>query len=408
MPRFGRLPLSLCFAVGLACAQATEVVQTTSDVDTAAIRLFERARYDEAGRMLGDWLVAHPNDAQILFRHAYGLTLQASIATKPEAAKALRRDAFAEAQRAQKLGCRDPLLPTVLSSIDADGRDLTDPKVYSNNPAAATLVQKGEQAFTRRDLETAITCYQQALELDPRSYTAALYLGDVYFSQNRCDEAIEWFGRAVAINPEREVAYRYLGDAHAKLGHLTDAREAYIAAVIADPYQKTPRDMLTRFTQLSGGLLRRPMVSIPSVKVGLNDGKVAMECDPSRGPLLLAYATGRAQWLTDERPKYFAPSTAVRHSLQEECAGLRLFVAAADEVPDPKVIAKLGPTIRTVKAIDQAGLLEAYVLLDRADKEIAQDYAMYRRLHRDRLERYIHEIWLGHEAPAPAATFAGK
>lgn len=54
-----------------------------------------------------------------------------------------------------------------------------------------------------------------------------------------------------------------------------------------------------------------------------------------------------------------------RHSLYEECAGLRLLI--------------------------EAGLLEAYVLLDQADPEIAEDYAPYRALVR----RYIAEVRFG-------------
>jgi len=42
--------------------------------------------------------------------------------------------------------------------------------------------------------------------------------------------------------------------------------------------------------------------------------------------------------------------------------------------------------------IDQAGLIEPFALLNRADGEIAQDYAPYRAAHSDTLYRYFDEF----------------
>lgn len=42
--------------------------------------------------------------------------------------------------------------------------------------------------------------------------------------------------------------------------------------------------------------------------------------------------------------------------------------------------------------IDQAGFLGPFVLLNRTDKDIAQDFVPYRTAHRDMLYRYFDEF----------------
>jgi hypothetical protein len=44
--------------------------------------------------------------------------------------------------------------------------------------------------------------------------------------------------------------------------------------------------------------------------------------------------------------------------------------------------------------VDHDGLLEPFVLLNRADRDIAQDYPAYRSAHRDKLYRYLDEVVL--------------
>ena len=46
---------------------------------------------------------------------------------------------------------------------------------------------------------------------------------------------------------------------------------------------------------------------------------------------------------------------------------------------------------------NEQGVLEAYVLLSRADERIARDYAGYRKAHRDQLRRYLGEYVVPHE-----------
>jgi len=42
--------------------------------------------------------------------------------------------------------------------------------------------------------------------------------------------------------------------------------------------------------------------------------------------------------------------------------------------------------------IDQAGFIEPFTLLNRANNDIAQDYATYRAAQRDKIYRYLDEF----------------
>jgi hypothetical protein len=55
-------------------------------------------------------------------------------------------------------------------------------------------------------------------------------------------------------------------------------------------------------------------------------------------------------------------------------------------------VTAIDPSLAALVKIDQAGLIEPFALLNRADGEIAQDYAPYRAAHRDTLYRYFDEF----------------
>jgi len=53
---------------------------------------------------------------------------------------------------------------------------------------------------------------------------------------------------------------------------------------------------------------------------------------------------------------------------------------------------KAHPELARLKQVQAAGLLEAWVLIDQADQEIAQDYESYRSSNRDKIRRYLDEF----------------
>ena len=61
------------------------------------------------------------------------------------------------------------------------------------------------------------------------------------------------------------------------------------------------------------------------------------------------------------------------------------------------------PSPLQVVTIDQAGFIEPFALLNRADNEIAQDYVTYRTANRDQIFRNFDEFVVP-KAPQPAAS----
>ncbi len=74
----------------------------------------------------------------------------------------------------------------------------------------------------------------------------------------------------------------------------------------------------------------------------------------------------------------------------EEADALRSVLALAEE--KKSIIKNLSPDLAALKALSNAGLLEAYILLARADAEIKIDYAAYRQNNREKLKRYLAEF----------------
>lgn len=182
-----------------------------------------------------------------------------------------------------------------------------------------------------------------------------------------------------------------------KQGRAEEALVRYIDAVIADPYNRIPRTMLSRFAQSQKLSPPKREMRLPVMKIALEDGKVSLNQDPNTGALGLAYATARAKWLDTEREKYFPKEAKPRHSLHEEVYGLETFVAVADELVStaPDQLKPWQGTLDTLKAVKAQGLLPAFVLLDRADADIVRDYPAYRMEHREKLVRYMRVVWLG-------------
>ncbi|HST50636.1 MAG TPA: hypothetical protein VLJ61_01395 [Pyrinomonadaceae bacterium] len=59
-----------------------------------------------------------------------------------------------------------------------------------------------------------------------------------------------------------------------------------------------------------------------------------------------------------------------------------------------KKVKSLSPSLAKLKKLNDEGLLEAYILLARADQGIADDYPAYLAQNRDKLRRYVVEYIL--------------
>jgi hypothetical protein len=298
--------------------------------------------------------------------------------------------------KAQELGDTSNLLQVLLGMIPEDGGDNT----FSPRKEVNDAIQQAEGDFARGDFEKARDGYLRALLLDPKNYEAALFMGDVYFKQHINGSAGEWFARAIEIDPNRETAYRYWGDALWAMGKSAESREKFIQAVIAEPYNNNRSWMgLTQWadrTKVKLNWVRLQDKSAVSEKDNKNinitlDSSLGKD-DPN-GVAWLTYAMGRATWRTEKFKKEFPDESKYRHTMREEVDALHLMVTVLKEQKNfEKKKAGLDASLQQLLKIDEAGLLEPFALLNRADGEMAQDYSAYRDGHRDTLYRYFNEF----------------
>lgn len=316
--------------------------------------------------------------------------------TDPDLSKKGRARARTFLIKAQQLGDNSNLVQVLLGMIPEDGGDNT----FSPRKEVNDAMQQAEAGFSRGDFDKAREGYLRAFLLDPKNYDAALFMGDVYFSQHVNGSAGEWFARAVEIDPNRETAYRYWGDALWAMGKSADAREKYIQAIVADPYNNRCWVGLNQWAQRTKVALNWVLLQDKGSVTQKDDQHINITIDPTSlnkndlaGPAWLAYSMNRALWKVDKFKKEFPNEPAYRHTMKEEVDSLQMLVNVITEQKGFKKKKKdLDPALLQLIQIDKGGFLQPFALLNRADKEIAQDYAPYRDAHRDIIYRYFDEF----------------
>jgi tetratricopeptide (TPR) repeat protein len=298
--------------------------------------------------------------------------------------------------KAKDLGDNSNLLQTLLGMLPEDGGNVT----FSPRQEVNDIMQRSEADFARGDLDKARDGYIHASLLDPNLYEAALFTGDVFYKQHKPGSAGEWFKRAIQIDLNRETAYRYWGDALVSLGDMQSAREKFIQAVVADPYGKNSWMGLNQWADRNKVKLIWVRLQDKSSVSQKDEKNISITLDSGLGkkddPNLTAwisYAMERALWHGDKFKKEFPNEPKYRRTLQEESDSLHLMVTVLTEQKHfDKKKKDLDPALLQLIAIDQAGLIEPFVLFNRVDNEIAQDYMAYRAVNRDKIYRYFDEF----------------
>jgi tetratricopeptide (TPR) repeat protein len=392
--------VSLC--IGLVSAQAaapatppagTAPGQAPAKADPQrehALELYRSGKFVEAMPLLETFAADHPTDAVIKEAWSYSVMAYAATLPDPELRKKARVRARSIAVQAQELGDRSNLLQIILET-PVDGGE----PVFSNRKDVDDAMKAAEADYVRGEFEKAREGYLRALLLDPKNYEAALFMGDVYFKEHVNGSAGEWFTRAIEIDPNRETAYRYWGDALWNSGKSGEAREKYIQAIIAEPYNNRSWIGLNQWAQRTKTTLN--WIRLQNKSLTTTDGtKTTITVDPSAtkqgDPALggwIFYGGTRALWQREKFLKEFPDEKIYRHSLAEEAEALHSMVAI---LALPENSSKLDASSAGLVKVDQAGFIEPFALLNRADKEIAQDYAPYRAAHRNTIYRYFDEF----------------
>lgn len=385
--------LTIVFSTATLTAQQPDNFSSERD---RALQLVEDKKYVEAVSLLEKLAADKRADKDIFF--GLGLSawqFQDSIKDKAEWKK-MRLKARNAFVRAKELGVQVPEVDLIISSIKPDGGD----KNKSDNPQSQTAQEEAFRAFAAGNFKKAAAEYEKAALLDPTHYEAALYTGNSYYALKSYDKAGIWFAKAIALDPNRETAHRYWADGLALSGNKKSAVDKYLDAVVAEPYSSSAWRGLIQYAQTNDIKLAHPKIEIPvdfstssngnaKITLGMgdknDDGSFAWT---TYGLSRAAWQTGKDGNLSKEFAKAYPNEKVYRHSLAEETDALRTVLTVVKESKDTK---KLNPALTALKKLSDEGLLEAYLLIARADAEIRQDYADYRQNNREKLKRYLSE-----------------
>lgn len=406
--RFIRLYLAVLFLNAFLCcvpAHAQTPAQPAdngkapqSDPDRKqALEFIDQGKMAQAMPLFEKLCSEYPKDAGLW--EGWGMATLGYSQTLTDAD--LRKKARARARtfltKARDMGDNSNLIQILLGMIPEDGGETT----YSPRKEVNDAMQQAEADFARGDYDKAREGYLRVLLLDPKNYNAALFMGDVYFKQHINGSAGEWFARAVEIDPNQETAYRYWGDALWASGKKAESREKFIQAVIADPYNSNrPWIGLKQWADYNKLTLHWVKLQDKGSVAVQDDQHINITLDPASlskhdpsGPAWVAYTMNRAVWHNEKFKKEFPNDAKYRRTMREESESLHLM---ADVLVGQKDFEKhkkdLDPALVDLVQLDKSGLLEPFVLLNRADGEIAQDYGPYREAHRDILFRYFDEF----------------
>ena len=333
---------------------------------------------------------ANPDDAEVL--EALALATMATVTTEkvPVKQRIIRLQARAMAERAKELGQNGVLIQQLIEMVCTDGTIAT----VTANPPSPTMetLREAEATFHSGKMEQAIALYERAAQLDPTLYEIPLFTGDAYYAMKNKDKAYEYYARAAAINPDRETAYRYWGDVLMSENRFDEAKEKLIESIISEPYSRLSWQFLTSWAERSKTEIGHPRIEITGNTVQIN----ADSANKGIYSAWTLYGLSRAAWRMDNDKAFFESfpnEKEYRHSLAEE---FRAFSAVAESVriqlEDGSIReSDLDESIANLLELHRDGLLEAYILLARADDGIARDYPEYRKSNRDKLRRYLNE-----------------
>ena len=359
--------------------------------------LYRQGKFVGAMPLFEKYVADHPNDVAANEGWAWCINAYSATVSDPALRKKSRARAKAVARKAKELGDNSQLLLLLLDIPDDGG----ETAAYSSRKDVDEVMRAAEADFARGDLDKAKEGYLRVILMEPSNYDAPLFLGDVFFKQKVYGSAGEWYASAIRVNPDRETAYRYWGDSLSALGSNDEARSKYIEGVVADPYQRTTWNGLNNWLQRN-----KLQPQVPQLKTGASvadqgPGHMNINIDPSvlggkndlAGPAWIGYGMNIALWHNERFAKEFPNETKYRRSLKEESESLSMVVSVIREQKGYKKHSnELDPGLQTLIKIQEAGFMDPYVLLFRADDGIAQDYDSYRTAHRDLIRRYLDEF----------------
>ncbi len=366
------------------------------------MELFTNGHRMEALPLLEELNQKDPRDQEAAVALAASLVDHAATLSDAEAAAKERLHARDLLQKSESTSPLAENLLQLLQQMPESGAIR-----FSDNPAVDQAMRAGEAAFSLRSFDEAIKDYSRALEIEPKNYSAALFIGNAYDKKEDFAQAAKWYEHAIGLDPNIETAYRYYADMLAKQGEMAKARAMLIHAAVAEPYNRIVWRELKAWAAINNTQINSVYAGVPvsalkkDAQTLADNPKQQQTHDASDA--WRAYLAVQADWRNGGKFKErFPQETGYRHSLAEESEALNAAVATAQKLIDDKRTAELvakDPGLLLLLKLHNAGLLDAYVLFSLGDAGIAKDYSAYRAAHREKLEEYMDKFVV---PPAPA------
>jgi tetratricopeptide (TPR) repeat protein len=387
-------------------AQTPKNPSTDDPARQHAMELYSQGKFVDAMPIFETLAADHPSDVAVRERWAWCLFQYAGTLPDPQQRKSVRARARKVAVEAKGLGDNSQLLQLMLEQPEDGGSEVA----FSDSKEVDAAMKAAEADFSRGELDKAREGYMRALLMDPNNYEAALFIGDVYFKQHTYGSAGEWFARAIQIDPNRETAYRYWGDALVAAGTEDEARSKFIDGIVADPYGRRSWTGLQNWLQRNKVELNVVRLKDgaavtqkdeKNISITIDDSTLKKKNDPN-GLAWLTYGMSRVSWQGDQFKKKFPNEPKYRRTLKEESESLGVMITVLKEQKDyKKKLKELDPSLQALIKIQEAGFLDPFVLLSRADGGIVQDYPTYRAANREKVRSYLNDFVVP-KMPSPA------
>lgn len=345
-----------------------------------AFDFIEQNRYLDAFPILEKIAPLYPNDADVWAHYGIAIMARSATLSSPKERRAERVKGHKALTKAKQLGTESVMALSILDKVPADGGE--DDNLSSDNPEYEKNMREGEAFFGRGEYEKAFASYEKAFKINPKSYEAALFMGDSHYAAKRYKESEPWFAKAVEIDQNREQAYRFWGDALMNQGKTLEARDKFVEALIAEPYDRNTWERLISW-------MSEAQTGVSTLEITPPGNEAAGEITIDER--LLKTEDGTVHWrLYNE-----ARDSRKRRTLEQETAALRKIAEAMKK--DLLIGRTKNPheSVKNLVRLSEANLIEPYILILRINDSLAEEYQPYRAKNRDKLKRFIIEFLIG-------------
>ena len=364
--------------------------QETKPQDKAALReqaldFVRQNRYIDAFPLLEKLAPLYTNDAEVWTHYGIAILARSSTLSSADERKTERIKGYNVLTKAKQLGTKNVIALDLLDSLSPDGGEEDN---FDGSPEFEKNLREGEGFFGRGEYEKAFAAYEKAYKINPKSYEAVLFMGDTLYASGKYKESEMWFAKAAELEPNREQAFRFWGDALMNQNKASEARDKFVNALVAEPYSRITWDRLGRWIDEAKVKVAPLQITPPG-----NEASGELEINEK----LLKGDDGTANWkfYNEVRKVQVIANGSGTRTLAEEVAAYRKVAEAVRKDLKSGKLKTPSQSLSNLIKLDDEGLLEAYILLIRADENISQEYGGYRTKNQDKLRKFVVEFVLG-------------